>query len=76
MAQDTTDRGGLEMARFVIDHERYGDRTEFASLADALAAIHACGDDFTSTELFESGSQILDERGDVVGEISEELDAD
>lgn len=34
----------------------YGDKMAFASLADAVEAIHACGGDFASVELRETSS--------------------
>ena len=54
---------------YIIHHERYGERTEFATLAEAQATIRACGDDFSATVLSEYDGLIRDEGGDVVGHI-------
>lgn len=59
------------MKRYIIDHERYGVRSEFVSLEEAQDTIRACGGDFADTTLREHGENILDDRGDVVGEIAE-----
>lgn len=52
----------------VIDHEAYGMRTEFASLAEAQAAIRECGIDFADATLTLRGSHVYDELGRCVGE--------
>ena len=55
--------------RYVIDHERYGVRTEFGTLAEALQTIRDCGPEFADTTLTIRGDEIVDDRGDVVGTI-------
>jgi hypothetical protein len=52
-----------------IDHERFGARQEFATLAEAQAAIRACGPEFAGVTLIQSpGSDLIyDERGECVG---------
>ena len=46
--------------RFVIDHEMFGDRAEFSSLAAAQTAIRACGYDFREVSLLQRGESIVD----------------
>jgi len=53
----------------VIDHEMYGQRTEFNSVEEAQEAVRACGDDFATTEFRQTGEFIYDERRNVVGTV-------
>lgn len=54
----------------VIDHERYGERSEFATLAEAQQAIRDCGPEFAGTTLdIHGGNAIYNELGDCVGRI-------
>lgn len=57
------------MKRYIIDHARYGVRTEFESLEEAIATIHACGPEFAGTTLSVRADDIRDERGDIVGQV-------
>ena len=50
-----------------IDHERYGARTEFVSLEEAVATIRSIGPDFAGVSLELRGDIVIDNRGDVVG---------
>jgi hypothetical protein len=52
-----------------ISHERFGETSTFTSLEEATATIRQFAPD---VELTEHGSQIRDERGEVVGEVVEE----
>jgi len=52
----------------IIDHEKYGMRTEFETWQEATEAIKACGPEYENTELIiGSQKQITDQDGDVVG---------
>lgn len=53
-----------------IDHERYGERTEFESIDEAQEIVRAIGDGFESTEFHVRGDEVIDERGDVVGSVT------
>lgn len=55
--------------RIVIDHERFGVRSEFATLAQAQAAIRECGPEFAGVTLEEHGCDVMDDRGEVVGRV-------
>ena len=55
--------------KYVIDDEMYGVRSEFASLAEAQAAIRACGRDFADVVLRDNGCGIYDERDQRIGEV-------
>ena len=57
------------MTRIIIDHELYGERSIFNSLAEAQAAIRLCGGDFAETELSISGTNVVDEHNNIIGEI-------
>lgn len=57
------------MKTYIIDHESYGARSEFASLPEAQETIRGCGGDFAATELTERGGDILDETGAVIGSV-------
>lgn len=50
-----------------IDHERYGARTEFASLEEAVATIRSIGPDFAGVSLELRGDIVIDHRGEAVG---------
>ena len=58
------------MTTYTISHERFGDRTEFASLEDAQATIRDCGPEFAGVELTDDGADITDERGEIVGSVN------
>jgi len=55
--------------RVIIDHETLGAKTEFASLEDALKAVHDCGEDFAAVTLTRRGDDVIDDRGRVVGSV-------
>ncbi len=57
------------MSRVIIDHERMGERCEFASLQEAQQAIRDCGPEFSGVTLETRGDAVLDERGDVIGQV-------
>lgn len=61
----------------IIDNERYGVRSEFETLAEANAAIRACGSGFETTELaVRADGMVLDEDGCEVGrEVKTEMTA-
>lgn len=51
-----------------IDHEKYGAKTDFGSIEDAEAAIHACGEGFEDVTLRLHGDgDVTDQDGDIVG---------
>lgn len=50
-----------------INHERYGERTEFATIDEAQQCIRDCGPEFTSTTIFVDGGRVYNERGERVG---------
>ena len=54
----------------VIDHERYGARTEFDSLTEAVASIRSMGDEWNSVSLEIHGWRVIDERNEVVGYVT------
>ena len=64
--------------KYIIDHEAYGIRSEFSSLAEAEQAMRQCGPDWLQTRFVErsnrAGTQmeIIDERGRTVGWVEEE----
>lgn len=43
---------------FVIDNEKFGERTVFKTLEEAQQAIWACGEDFRQTFLYVRGGKI------------------
>ena len=55
------------MSRVIINHERYGDKTVFATIEDAEAAIRDCGPEFESVSLALFGDAIYDDRQECVG---------
>ena len=61
--------GEATPGRVVIDRERYGERSEFRSLRAAQRAIRSCGGDFTSVTFSERDGRVVDDRGEVVGEV-------
>lgn len=52
---------------FVIDHEQYGESTEFSSLKEAMSALRDCGPDFANVTLSTRGRDIVNECREVVG---------
>lgn len=54
----------------VIDHERYGVRTEFDSLREAVASIRSMGGDWNSVMLEIHGWRVIDDRNEVVGYVT------
>jgi len=60
---------------FIIDHPRYGMRSEFATLQQAQDDIRDSGPEFAQTELTDDGEKITDERGEVIGHV-QRTDAD
>lgn len=55
--------------RYIIDHESYGEQTEFDSLEEAQKAIRACGDGFADVTLRDDGQWVFNECNDIVGEV-------
>jgi len=55
--------------RILIDHASYGSPTEFDSVEEAEQVVRDLGDDFADTEFFIRGDEVVDDRGDVVGEV-------
>jgi hypothetical protein len=53
----------------IIDHERYGARTEFSSVAEAQTAIRESGPEFAATTLSESHGRVYDQREEIVGTV-------
>ena len=54
----------------IIDSEKYGMRTEFATIEDAQRAIRDCGPGFESTTLELMGvDAVYDQDGDCVGRL-------
>jgi hypothetical protein len=53
----------------VIDHERYGERTEFDALDEAQKTIRACGPEFAGVTLRLSGADVLNEDCEIVGRV-------
>jgi hypothetical protein len=55
---------------YIIDHDLYGERSEFFTLAEAQQAIRDRGPEFASTTLdIQGGNAIYNELGDCVGRI-------
>ena len=54
-------------AYIVIDHKRYGARTEFDSLTEAVASIRSMGDEWNGVTLEVHGWRVIDERNEVIG---------
>ena len=52
-----------------IDHERFGERSEFENLTEAVECLRACGDEFAAVTLTIHGSGVYDERRDLVGTV-------
>lgn len=55
----------------IINHERYGQRSEFETIEEAQATIRACGPEFAGVTLYEDHGRIYDERGEHVGHVTE-----
>jgi hypothetical protein len=53
-----------------IDDELYGERTEFATIAEAQQAIRDCGPEFSATVLYAVGERIYNQGGQQVGSMS------
>jgi len=52
----------------------YGETVDFPTLKAALKAVHACGGDFVKVKLtVRGGTRIVNERGEKVGEVVEEV---
>ena len=51
----------------LIDHDKYGERTEFENISDAFDAIKACGIEHVELHINFDG-EIIDQDGDIVGE--------
>jgi len=54
----------------IIDHERFGLRVDFRTVAEAQCEIRECGPEFSTVALEVRGDEIYDERGDRVGFVS------
>jgi hypothetical protein len=61
-----------ETMTITINHERYGISSEFASIQEAQATVRDCGQEFAGVTLYEDCGRIYDERGEIVGSVSEE----
>jgi len=61
-----------EPAKVTIDHENYGERTTFASLEEAEAAIHGCGPEFADVRLTTRLDSVVNERGEIVGHLDDQ----
>lgn len=60
--------------KIIIDHEKYGQRGEFDSVEDAEKRIKECGIDASFSVLWSNGKgSIINERGEVVGEVVERV---
>lgn len=55
-------------SKYIIDHECYGVRTEFDSIEEAQRVARERGEDFADVEFRQFGPEIVDDRGEVVGE--------
>jgi len=55
----------------VIDDERYGERQVFPDVVDATERIRECGPEFSNVRLIQSGDDVKNERGEIVGRIVE-----
>lgn len=64
-----TKQSGTE-TKIIIDHEHYGSRSVFNSIEEAQSAVRACGSDFTGTVFTVRGTDVLDEDGLIVGEVT------
>ena len=58
------------LTKILIDHERFGERMEFTTLAAAEAAIRECGPEFATAALTQNGCAIYDERAECVGRVA------
>ena len=58
-------------APVLVNHPRYGEWTMFGSIAEAQAAIRACGPEFSGVTLWIVGGQIFDERDEIVGQVED-----
>ena len=55
----------------VIDDERYGARQTFPDVVDATERIRECGPEFANVRLIQSGDDVKNERGEIVGHMVE-----
>jgi hypothetical protein len=58
------------MTTTTINHERYGERQEFATVEEAQQAIRDCGPEFAGVKLYDDGGRVYNERGERVGSVS------
>ena len=56
------------MKTIIIDHEKYGCRSEFPSIEEAESCIRQCGSDFADVKLRVNSVGVYDQDGDYVGE--------
>ena len=55
-------------SKIIIDSEKYGEKTEFATIEDAQQSIRDCGPEFAETALeIMGGDAVYDQDGDCVG---------
>ena len=57
--------------KYIIDHELYGERMEFDSIAEAEKAINACFSNELPASLTETADGIKNEQGKIVGYITD-----
>ena len=56
--------------KVIIDHDKYGERTEFSSLEEAQSSIRDCGPEFAETVLeVMGGDAVYDQDADCVGRL-------
>ena len=55
--------------RVIIDHESYGVLTVFENLDEAQSQIRDCGGDFSDTTFYLSGTDVIDDRNEIVGRL-------
>lgn len=53
----------------LINCERFGMCTRFATLEEARDAVRACGPEFSKVTLSKRGMDVIDNRGEVVGRV-------
>jgi hypothetical protein len=57
-------------SRVIIDSEKYGERTEFATIEEAQQAIRDCGPEYAETVLeIMGGDAVYDQDRDCVGRL-------
>ena len=62
-----------QIDRIVIDHDLYGERTEFADIHEAEKTIRELGNEFSDVELAIRGYDVVNETGVIVGKLIEKI---